>query len=100
MLAFRVFLIIIIISVIVGFSLYNSSEKVDVNLVRVEYHNVPLIIVVYWTFLIGMIVTFILGLSYVARVHADMREERRQVQRLTSEITALRNRSFEDLSDV
>ena len=98
--AFRMFLVLLIISLIVGFSMMNAQEQVSVDLLRVKYQAVPLVYVTYWAFLAGMLVTFILGISYVIKVHTDLREERKEKHRLLVEITALRNRSIEEISEL
>ena len=95
--AFRMFLVLLIISLIVGFSMMNAQEQVSVDLLRVKYQAVPLVYVTYWAFLAGMLVTFILGISYAIKIHTDLREERKEKHRLLVEITALRNRSIEEI---
>lgn len=98
--AFRVFLILLIIAVVVGFSMLNAQQVVSVDLLRAKYVNVPLVYVTYWAFLAGMLVTFVLGLSYALKVHADLREQRKETRRLSVEITALRNRSIEEIDEL
>ena len=98
--AFRVFLILLIIAVVVGFSMLNAQQLVSVDLLRATYENVPLVYVTYWAFLAGMLVTFVLGFLYLLKVHADLREQRRETKRLTVEITALRNRSIEEIDEL
>ena len=98
--AFRIFLILLIIALIVGFSMLNAQQTVSVNLLRARYENVPLVYVAYWAFLAGMLVTFVLGLSYVLKVYTDLREQRKETKRLSTEITALRNRSIEEIDEL
>ncbi len=98
--AFRVFLILLIIAVVVGFSMLNAQQLVSVDLLRAKYENVPLVYVTYWAFLAGMLVTFVLGVLYLLKIHADLREQRRETKRLTVEITALRNRSIEEIDEL
>jgi len=98
--AFRVFLILLIIAVVVGFSMITAHQAVSVDLLRAKYENVPLVYVTYWAFLAGMLVTFVLGLSYVLKTLAELREQRKETKRLTVEITALRNRSIEEIEEL
>jgi uncharacterized integral membrane protein len=93
--AVRALLVIVLVVVIVGFSVLNSEERVTVQLYNAVYYNVPLIVVTYWTFVAGMVVTFVLGLSYFWKLSLDLREARRDNKRLLSELTALRNRPIE-----
>lgn len=98
--AFRMFLVLLIISIIVGFSMINAQQVVTVDLLRTTYQAVPLVYVTYWAFLAGMLITFALGLSHVFKVHADLREQRREKERLLTEITALRNRSIDEIDQL
>ena len=98
--AFRMILVLLIISIIVGFSMLNAQQVVSVDLLRARYDAVPLVYVTYWAFLAGMLVTFVLGVSYVVKLHTDLRDARKEKQRLVVEITALRNRSIEEIEEL
>ena len=98
--AFRMILVLLIISLVVGFSMINAQQVVSVNLLYTKYNAIPLVYVAYWAFLAGMLVTFILGLSYTLKIHAELREERKEKRRLMTEITALRNRSIEEIDEL
>ena len=93
--ALRALLVIVLVVVIVGFSVLNSEERVTVQMYSATYYNVPLIVVTYWTFVAGMLVTFVLGLSYFWKLSLDLREVRRENKRLLTELTALRNRPIQ-----
>jgi len=95
----RTILILIVVAIVIGFSIYNAEPRVDVDLVRWQY-NVPLVVVVYWSFLAGMIASLILGLTYMLKLQADRRAERREKRRLESELAALRNRTIGDLDEL
>jgi len=96
MVILRAFLVLIVLAVIIGFSVYNAGPRVDVDLVKAQY-NVPLVVVVYWSFLAGMLVAFLLAVSYVLKIQADRRLDRVAKRRLEMEISALRNRTIETL---
>jgi uncharacterized integral membrane protein len=93
----RALLVMVLIVVIVGFSVLNSEERVTVQLHDTTYYNIPLIVVTYWSFVAGMLVTFVLGLSYFWKLSLDLRDARRDNKRLLSELTTLRNRPIEAL---
>jgi len=95
--AVRALLVIVLVVMVVGFSVLNSEEKVTVMLYNTTYYNVPLVVVTYWAFVVGMLVTFVLGLSYFWKLSMDLREVRRDNKRLLTELTALRNRPIEDI---
>jgi uncharacterized integral membrane protein len=78
---------------------YNAGPRVDVNLIRAQY-NVPLVVVVYWSFLAGMLVAFLLAISYILKIQSDRRSDRLAKRRLEMEISALRNRTIEKLEEL
>lgn len=97
----RAVLILIVLAIIIGFSVYNAGPRVTVDLIFWQpAYSVPLVVVVYWSFLAGMLVAAILGLSYVLKVQADRRMERRDRRRLEMEISSLRNRTIEELDQL
>lgn len=96
----RIFLVMLIIVLVIGFSIYNSTERVSVRVLNLQYIDVPMIFVVYWAFVIGMFISFVLGLSYYLKISADLREQKREVKKLMQEITTLRNMPLEDVENV
>lgn len=96
----RVLLLLVIIVLIVGFSIYNSAQRVAVHLVVARYENVPLIVVTYWAFVLGMVVSFLLGIAYYLRITNQMREREKDNKRMLAELTALRNRPIDTPEEV
>jgi uncharacterized integral membrane protein len=97
----RTILVLIVLAFVIGFSVYNSEQRVDhVDLIRLEYYNVPMVVVVYWAMLAGMVAAGMMGLTYVFRVQAELRSERRSRKRLEMEVSGLRNRTIEDLDEL
>lgn len=95
----RAILILIVLAIIIGFSVYNAGPRVDVDLIKSTY-NVPLVVVVYWSFLAGMVVAFLLVLSYIVKVQTERRMDRQDKRRLELEVSALRNRTIEELDEL
>jgi len=98
--AMRVLLLLVIIVLIVGFSIYNSAQRVAVHLVVASYENVPLIVVTYWAFVLGMVVSFLLGIAYYLRITNQIREREKENKRMLAELTALRNRPIDTPEEV
>ena len=94
--ALKILLILAIIMILIGFSIYNSGEYVSVNLFGYQYSGVPMIIVAYWSLVIGMFISFLLGVSYYLRIQSELREQRKENARMTEEITTLRNLPLEE----
>ena len=94
--ALKILLILVVIMLLVGFSIYNSGEYVSVNLFGYQYTAVPMIIIAYWSLVIGMFISFLLGIAYYLRIQDELREQRKENKRLMEEITALRNIPLEE----
>ena len=92
----RTLVIIILITLIVGFAIYNSDERISVNLYGKQYFDVPMIFVAFWALVVGMLISFALGIGYYFKMYSELRNQRRENQKLLEEITALRNLPLEE----
>jgi len=98
---FRSFLILIIIAVIVGFAYYNGpDQRVDVNLILTQRYSVPVTTVVFWSFILGALVSWLLFISVYLKLWNQVRDANRSVKGLMTEVTALRNRPIEETKDL
>ncbi len=95
----RLLLFIIAVIVLVGFILLNPNERVNVDLYWAEYVQVPLTFVAFIAFAVGMFVSFLYSVFYFIRIAGEIREKNRQIRQLEVELSALRNRSLEDLDE-
>ena len=92
---FRAFLAVILFAVLLGFSVYNAEERVAVTILNTRYINVPLIFVAYWAFFFGLIVSFLLAVTIYFKQTWEIRRQRRIIDSLNNEVSALRNRPIE-----
>ncbi len=92
----RTLVIIVLITLIVGFAIYNSDERISVNLYGKEYFDVPMIFVAFWALVVGMLISFALGIGYYFKMYSELHNQRRENQKLLEEITALRNLPLEE----
>ena len=99
---FRSILILIIIAVIVGFAVYNSgpNQTVDIDLIWAKRFNVPIITVVFWSFILGSLVSLLLFISVYLKQSGQWRDAQRAIKGLESEVSALRNRPIEETQDL
>ena len=95
----RFLLILLIVILLVGFAIYNAGQKVTVQIFKTSYQEVPMIFVAYWSFVIGMMVAVVLGLTYYLKIHRRLSEHKRENKKLTSELAALRNVAIEEESE-
>ncbi|MGB7061902.1 MAG: LapA family protein [Candidatus Zixiibacteriota bacterium] len=92
----RTLVIIVLITLIVGFAIYNSDERISVNLYGKVYYDIPMVFVAFWALVAGMIVSFALGVGYYFRMYSEMRNQKTENKKLLEEITALRNLPLEE----
>jgi uncharacterized integral membrane protein len=92
----RTLVVIVLIILIVGFAIYNSDERISVNLYGKQYYDFPMIFVTFWALVVGMLISFALGISYYFKMYAELRDQRRENRKLVEEITALRNLPLEE----
>lgn len=90
---------VLIFVILLGFFVYNAEQRVSVNIITALYHNVPLIVVVFWSFVFGLLTSFLLSITVYLKQTSDIRRLKRTVDNLNSEITALRNRPIEEAED-
>ncbi len=93
---FRALLVVVLIAVLLWFSISNAQESVAVTIFTTRYVNVHLIYVVYWAFLFGMVISFLLFVSIFFKQVAELRRQKRIAESLTHEIAALRNRTIQE----
>jgi uncharacterized integral membrane protein len=95
----RALLVLILIIVLLGFSAYNAQEKVAVKILNTRYVNVPLVLVAYWVFVFGVLVSFILFATVYLKQVSEIRRFKRQAEALQNEVSALRNRPIEESTE-
>jgi len=92
----RSLVIIVLIILIVGFAIYNSDQRISTNLYGKQYYDVPMIFVAFWALVVGMLISFALGIGYYFRMYSELRNQRRENRKFLEEITALRNLPLEE----
>ena len=100
--AVRAVLIALLIIVLVAFAYTNLQldQKVSINVLTAKYVNVPLLTVVFWAFVGGILVSLILFISIYIRLSVQLRSANKKVFALESEVTVLRNRPIEESAEL
>jgi uncharacterized integral membrane protein len=92
---------LILFVVLLGFAILNAHETSTVVLwwgEQYEFVDVPLIVVLFVAFALGLFVWFIVTVFKDIRMRQTVSEFRRQNAKLEAEIKALRNMPVEDIS--
>lgn len=100
--AVRAFLIALLIIVLVAFAYTNLQldQKVSINVLTANYINVPLLTVVFWAFVGGILISLILFISIYIKLSVQLRYLNKKIFALESEVTVLRNRPIEESADI
>jgi uncharacterized integral membrane protein len=102
--AVRAVLIAILIIIVVFFA-YNNfgpDQTVDVHLQPFydNYVDVPLVTVVFWSFVAGIILSLLLFVTTYFKLSVQVRSSRKKIKALETEVAILRNRPIEESADL
>ncbi len=94
------FLIIVVIAF--AYNNFGPEQTVDVNLEPIYYNyaDVPLVTVVFWSLVGGVLIAFTLFVSVYIRQAVQIRAAHRKIKSLESELSVLRNRPIEESADL
>jgi len=100
--AIRAILIVALVLAVVAFAFYNMSpdQVVDVDLIWMQRANVPIVTVVFWAFVGGVMVSLFVALTTYIKQSIQIRAARRKIRALESEVAVLRNRPIEESAEL
>ncbi len=89
---------LLVMIAVVGFAILNVNGRVtEIRLPGAIYANLPLTVVLFSTFVLGMFLAFIMTVVHYLKGRAAMHKLSRENQNLKEELRALRNLPLEDL---
>ena len=102
--AIRALLIAILVVLVVAFAYNNfgADQTVDVNL-QPLYHNyvdVPLVTVVFWGFVAGVILSLLLFITTYIKLSVQVHGYKKRIRSLENEVAILRNRPIEESAEL
>lgn len=86
----------LLLIVLLGFSIMNIGQQVDINLFFWQFQEVPLILVIFEAFIAGMLVWFLIAFINELKLRADIRNAKRELEDLHEELQALRNMPLQE----
>jgi len=100
----RTILVLLLLLLVVGFAFNNTSpdQKVAVRLQPLfpNYVDVPLITVVFWSFVVGALLCLALFVSMYVKLSIQTHSARKRIRSLESEVAILRNRPIEESAEL
>lgn len=91
-------LLVIVFLAFLGFSFQNAYQVTTVNIASTQYNSVPLIVVLYVAFAIGVIFWFVVSIFQYLRSTSQIADLKRKNRQLLEEIKALRNLPLEEIT--
>ena len=97
----RMFLLLVVFVVVLGFALLNQGKTVDIVFFFPEEahtYNVHLIFALFGAFVVGMLVWFFISLGHDIKVRRDASRLRKENKKLLEELNAIRNIHLDEVS--
>jgi len=89
--------LLVVVTALVAFSAYNTGQPVDVKLFWFRiYYGVPLIVVLFAAFAIGVALTLLYCLYYFIDLGLNLRRLKKRNRDLEAELVAIRNLPIEE----
>lgn len=94
--------VILILMIAFAYNNFGPDQKVDVYLRPFfpNYLDVPLVTVVFWSFVAGVVLSLLLFISIYIKHTVDMHAYKKRIKALEGEVSILRNRPIEESADL
>lgn len=87
---------VILIIIVLGFSLQNQHEVVNVHVFNWMSPELPLYFIIYVSFALGLLTWLLVSIFKILQLKTDIRQYKKRNQQLQDELNKLRNLSVED----
>lgn len=102
--AVRAVIIALVVVVIIafGYNNFGADQTVDVHLEPFynDFANVPLVTVVFWAFVAGVMLSLLMFVSMYIKLSVQNRASRKRIKALENEVSILRNRPIEESAEL
>ena len=95
----RYFIITMVILLIMAFAIQNSYQRVSVNLLNHRYENIPLVLVLFEAFVVGILFWFVISIAQFIKLHGVLSKQRRENRKLIEEIRTIRNMPLQEIDE-
>ncbi len=92
----RYFIITVVILLVMAFAIQNSYQTVSVNLINHKYLDVPLILVLFEAFVLGILFWFVISIAQFIKLHGVLNKQKKENKKLTEEIKTIRNMPLQE----
>lgn len=89
-------LIILVLLAILGFSLQNQDQRVEIHIAGYTSPEMPLYFALYCSFALGILVFFLIAIYNLLQLKTEIARHKRENRRLRDELDRLRNLSIDE----
>ncbi|MFO7769037.1 MAG: LapA family protein [bacterium] len=82
--------------VLLGLSMLNLGQQVDLDLYFWTFQDLPLILVIFESFILGMLTWFLVAFVNEMKIRSELRSVKRERDEKIRELQALRNQPLEE----
>lgn len=93
---FHSLMFILLLFSVLGFTVLNSQETVNINLYWQQFYNISIVIALFVAFMLGLVFWFIISTANNLVLRADNRSLTRKMNELKDEVRELRNAALLD----
>ena len=92
----RWILIAIIVLVIIGFAMQNTSQTASVEFIKWRTINLPLWVIMYSSFAFGILFWLVVSIVHIISLKNENRKCKKENRKLRAELDSLRNAAVDD----
>ncbi len=92
----KLFFMAVIMVLLLGFAIQNLDQRVEVTIYKWHFIEVPLILVMFESFVAGVVVLFLFTAVHDLQMRGQLHRQCGEVKRLKEELASLRNMPFEE----
>ncbi len=93
--ALKIIIGFVIVGVLLIFLILNGGQSVDVNVFGKVYHNIPLSLMILYSFLFGIISMGLLAFINEIKLRRELSRTSREMKKMKEELDTLRNLPLE-----
>lgn len=82
--------------ILLGLSMLNLGQQVDLDLYFWTFQDLPLILVIFESFILGMLTWFLVAFVNEMKIRGELRTVKRQRDEMNRELQTLRNQPLEE----
>jgi len=97
--AFKWLIVFILMFIIIWFAIENADQKVNVKLFKTEFLEVPLVLVMFESFIAGVLIWFLVSLFQNMKLRVQVKTLNNNSDQLRKELAELKGTEAKEIPD-